>query len=586
MLEEIKFGLLVSVLLVALPGGATGEEDASSEASEGSVSIGTDPGQAKVAGSSSSDGAPPLTIRTSTQDWELGFHGYLRAPLRISFDTRQHLTYPTVNGVPNTGAEPDVGEDVRFNMAPALPDTVYTDWKYTSNLSGPWAEMVFSYGNAIAVGNVSVATYNITDSGWRNLQSQLGIDQAWVTLNFPRAFGGLGGLTWNVGVFGNRYGNAGRYDAGRYDTYLIGRTHVAGETLTAKLDLRPNLTLILEHGFGAKTDILPGNPKGIMDPGGDYAVEFGWVPYPGEDGVYPAMVNHAHAGVVFHTHKLFKELLINGHFLHGFTRSADPTNDLSQWPYREKNGKMVIFGVELKINGAVFGDGYLGFSTVETDGLNRMPDAIEMIHSQGGWAMLKNFYGNNILRVNPDDPTSTRSPPSNPGTGRINSLAWQYMFSLSRMLWYLEGKEYWGQGPDLAITTWGMLNLVNPDDSIEPYLEKFAKKKLKLGAELMYTPFQYMGLGFRYDRVIPDLDYDPNDVSYTQETSNLSSYAPFHTLGPKLQFRTAFITHEEVNVQYLRYFWKGDREEVKAENPHENLPADRNGLMISVNMWW
>ena len=52
---------------------------------------------------------------------------------------------------------------------------------------------------------------------------------------FPDAFGDYGGLTWNIGSFPNRYGTAGKYDAGMYETYQFGRTHVSGETLTATL---------------------------------------------------------------------------------------------------------------------------------------------------------------------------------------------------------------------------------------------------------------------------------------------------------------------------------------------------------------
>jgi len=251
-------------VILALPYTAVAEDDAAPASSN--VSIGINPGQAKNAGASSADGAPPMTIRTSTQNWEFGFHGYLRAPLRMSFDKQPVYTYPLLQEgdsgyiegarIPNLSATPKKSDDWRFNMAPSIVDGVYTDWKYTNSMGGPWAEMMFSYGNSIAVGSVGIGSYNITDSGWRNLQSQLGINQAFVTLNFPRAFNARGGLVWNVGIFDNRYGSAGRYDAGRYDTYIVGRTHIAGETLTAKIDLTDKLVLVLEHGFGAKSDVL------------------------------------------------------------------------------------------------------------------------------------------------------------------------------------------------------------------------------------------------------------------------------------------------------------------------------------------
>ncbi len=584
---------LVLAMALLLPIAAVAEDETSSSSS---VSVGTDPSQAKYAGATSADGVPPLTIRTSTQNWEFGFHGYLRAPLRMSFDTQKMNTYPTdADGVPLLDETPKTSDDWRFNMVPVTPDTVYTDWKYTNSLGGPWAEMALSYGNSIAVGTVSVASYNITDSGWRNLQSQLGIDQAFVTMNIPRAFKSRGGLTWNVGVFANRYGSAGRWDAGRYDTYIVGRTHIAGETLTAKLDLTDKLVLVLEHGFGAKTETLGGDTKGFFTNLGADANDFNWVPYGGQYGQWPAMVHHAHAGLVFHDFKWWKELQINAHFMHAFTNKADESNDSPSWPFKEKDGKQVIAGAEVKFNGALFGDLYLGFSRIATDGLDKMPDAIEALHSQGGWCFLKNFYGDQGLidPINPNGSALSRNSKPNPGTGVITTLAWQYQLSLARLLWGLQDKDFWGQGPDFTLSSWGMVNFVNPDDELEPYLKRWAKRKVKFGFEGMYTPLKYLGFGLRMDRVIPDTEYDVTDVATNQPGGTASSYAPFTIISPKIQFRTSFVTHEEVNIQYSRYFWEKTgltedqyRNEVRGENPNEGAPADRNALMISVNMWW
>lgn len=555
------------------------------------VSIGTDPGQAMYAGSDTSAGAPPLTIRTSTQNWEMGFHGYLRAPMRISFDNYKVERYVR-DADGNATQDPDTGlyvleetgdRDWRLNMPNSTPDNSYPTWAFTNALPGPWAEMIFSYGNSIAQGNVSIASWNLTDGGWRNMQSQLGIDQAWITFNFPRAFGKLGGLKCDAGVFGNRYGTAGRYDAGRYDTYIFGRTHMAGETLTANLDLSDKLVLFLEHGFGAKTEVLRGNPKGDLQPtwvAGDNT--YAWVPYAGEEGQFPALVNHAHAGILLHDFPLWKEFQVNAHFMHAFTNSADASDNESQYMEREQDGKYIIGGAEVKFNGAVFGDVYLGYSNVTTDGLGKMPDAIELLHSQGGWSFLKNYYGDMSLGITADGDTSRENDP-NPGTGRVHTIAWQYMFSISRLVWYLHDQEFWGNGPDLQISFWGMYNKVSVDKDLKPYLKRYAENKLKLGAEAMYTPLKYFGIGMRFDRVMPDLDYDPDS---DRNDATLSSFAPFSIISPMIRIKTAFVTHEELNIQYSRYLWSGDRNEVRSENPYEGSPADRNALMLSVNMWW
>ncbi len=80
------------------------------------------------------------------------------------------------------------------------------------------------------------------------------------------------------------------------------------------------------------------------------------------------------------------------------------------------------------------------------------------------------------------------------------------------------------------------------------------------------------------------MNYDSNDTA--NNDSLLTSYAPFSVVSPKIRFKTAFITHEEVELTYARYFWNGAREDVRAEGFHKGIPADRNALMLSVNMWW
>ena len=584
---------LLTTAALAIPAVAIAEEDESPSASP-TVGVGIDPGQVSVAADSNNGEPPPQSASPTIimgETWKFGYHGYFRAPMRFSFDHHQVTQFETdSDGRAVIGADGNVVEkapfkDWQINTVPKVPDANYIDWKTTNSLSGPWGEMIFSFGNDIAVANVQLASYTIADGAWRLLQSQLGINSAYVTLNFPRAFGARGGLFWNVGVFDNRYGSAGRYDAGKYDTYIFGRTHQVGETLTAKLDLTDHLVLILEHGFGGNSDVLPGNPKQLYDPNNE-GNTYQWIPYSSIWGQNPAMIHHAHAGVLFHTFPLFRELYINFHFMHAFTNSEDGDDTDTprlNTPYHLPEGKKLVLGGEVKANGAVFGDAYFGYSLTQTDGLVRMPDVLESLHSIEGWNMLKNFYGDQTLTDTNTRPESRNSDP-NPGTGNIHTIAWQYMFSLSRVLYYLQGKDFWGQGPDLQFTVWGLLNVVDPAKELRPYLKRWAEKKLKVGGEVMYTPLQYLGVGFRVDRVMPDLDYDIDDVEYNR--SSVQSYAPFTVLTPKILLRTNFLTHEEVNISYCRYLWDGARYEVRAASPYERTNADRNAVQLSVNIWW
>ncbi len=37
-----------------------------------------------------------------------------------------------------------------------------------------------------------------------------------------------------MGSFWDKYGMSGKYDAGKYDVYLFGRTHTMGETISGE----------------------------------------------------------------------------------------------------------------------------------------------------------------------------------------------------------------------------------------------------------------------------------------------------------------------------------------------------------------
>jgi hypothetical protein len=111
----------------------------------------------------------------------------------------------------------------------------------------------------------------------------------------PDLFAGRGGLAWTVGSFSNRYGTAGpeQQSSGYYGTYLFGRTHVAGESLTADIDLNDKMELILEHGFGAKLEVVPWINPGATVPGP-------MAPYLPDQGPVPqgsTYVHHAHAAL-------------------------------------------------------------------------------------------------------------------------------------------------------------------------------------------------------------------------------------------------------------------------------------------------
>src|SRR6185503_3578456 len=81
----------------------------------------------------------------------------------------------------------------------------------------------------------------------------------YLTMKFNEMFGDRGGLALTAGAFSNRYGLAGpkQQSSGYYNTYLFGRTRVAGINATADIDLTDHMELMLEAGLGAKIEVIP-----------------------------------------------------------------------------------------------------------------------------------------------------------------------------------------------------------------------------------------------------------------------------------------------------------------------------------------
>ena len=491
------------------------------------------PGQGGAAALAPSEAVPAAAEEAPTGEWKFDVTGYFRAPLRMSWGPPT-TPAPSVNGMPS----PNAG--TQFRTPPLVPDANYIDWRYTNSFVGPWTELNFHYGNDRVKSTVQIASYNLTDSGYRRLESNLGINEAFLTLSFPEVINENGRLTVLAGGFTNRYGAAGRYDAGKYETYLFGRTHIAGETVTLDYDVG-DWTLEVEQGFGGKLEPIPfyGAPEGPGDlnmgnANRDLPI---WQPYPGPVAQESTFVNHLHVGAVFK-----KELILGLHYIDVFANDNERAGSFDNMmvsfegrPTTESKPSIVITGGDAKLIGGVLGEGYLGYSHLSATNAMYIADAIEVLHSFGGWQLHDNYFG--PLGFN------------QPVTGTIDSVEMQYSFSFGQYFHYPQA--FWGDGPDLIATVFGMYNhihspvtpgltiplnpLAHPDADGSGHINK-----LKFGAELNYVPLPWLGLGGRYDSVQPDLD----DGSQS-----------FSVISPRIIFRTAFVTHEQVMLQYSRYFY-------------------------------
>jgi hypothetical protein len=455
------------------------------------------------------DNRPRNSAGEVRNGYSLSFHGYLRLPLRVGIGSGESFG-------------PAVDNGKKLHSPPQIPDGAYTDWRYTNVSGGPWTEVWLQYGNGTVAANIVLAAYDITDASYRDLLSQLGINQAFVSFDLPRLFGGSGGISWNVGAFSNRYGMAGRYDAGKYDTYLFGATHVAGETVSAFYRLSPELTLLVDHGIGAKLQVAPQVP----------GLEAPYLPYPGDVQQGSTLLHHGHIGL-----GIGKNLTVAAHALTSWTDDSRLSN--------EQDGRITNVGVDAKLVDSNWGDAYIGVSRIISDNPLRVAGAFEALHSFEGWNLRDNYFG----------ATAT-------GTGTIDTIFAQHVFSLERKRRGVE--DFWGQGPDVVLSAFGMYNRVRSDDTAFTG----ARGKLKLGGEATWTPLPWLGADFRYDLVRPD---------------TADSRQTFHVLSPSIILRTNYASNEQVMIGYSRYF-NGDR--VSPGYPHESLTPDKHLLRLSASMWW
>jgi hypothetical protein len=232
---------------------------------------------------------------------------------------------------------------------------------------------------------------------------------------------------------------------------------------------------------------------------------------------------------------------LSGHYLTTWTDDAQAAG--------EKDGRINIFGLDLKLTGGIFGDGYVGFSHVETKDILRLAQSLEFLHSFSGWSVRDNFF--------PGSPT---------GTGTIDSVLFQYAYSLATLL--RRPEPFWGQGPDIVLGVFGSVSWIGNDEIVDGKRLNPPKMKAKFGADATYTMLEWLGASLRYDVVQPNMD------------DNTRS---FSVLSPKVILRTQFVTHEQVVLSYAKYFYG---ENVAASWPNEANPPDEHAVSISGSMWW
>jgi hypothetical protein len=196
---------------------------------------------------------------------------------------------------------------------------------------------------------------------------------------------------------------------------------------------------------------------------------------------------------------------------------------------------MGTYGVEGRLLGGGAGDLYLAYSHINATNVTLVGPAYEVVHSSGGGGhngangIYENFFN-----------------ASGNGDGDVDNFQVGYDASVGELLRRLKASHALGKGgPDVALSVFGLFSAVSGTDpgSVSPYNARPTDgvKKLKYGADLEASLVSWLGVGVRGDYIKPDW----HDASET-----------FGVLTPRLFFRTRFITHEEIILQYSHY-WDG-----------------------------
>jgi len=455
------------------------------------------PAPAKAAQPSVTTVSGPPTV-AKEQGWNFEFHGYLRAPMMVGLGHRDN---------------PLPGQSSTTFHSPVIPDGQYLSWQSTPHNKSDWAEMYLSVGNSFARGTVSLQGYNFYQGSFSDPVKQLGVSDGYVDIMPDLGYDNVR-LSLRAGAFSNKYGSAGRYDAGEYDTYVFGRVHNAGGALHLDYDLDEKNTLWAEYGLGAKKP----------DPSHFNNTRF-------------TMLQHVHAGFN-HT----KDMQFSAHYLHSWTqeeeRNMDPAGtSVTAVP----DGKMWVAGADARFELGAFGYFYGAYSHIGLKDALTVGRAIEVLHASGGGEFglgaVDNYLG--LSCVGPGANTTPyfkMGQACSKGNGAVDTLLAQYEFSLTNYMQQSSGgQRFWGDGPDLTLKLYGMYNKVKSDVAANDGIHK-----LKFGADLAWSALPWLTAGLRFDRLQPN--------SRIPEQS-------FAILSPRLMFKSKFVTREAITLQYSRYMY-------------------------------
>lgn len=451
-------------------------------------------------------------------DWRFDFHGFLSMPMRFGLNTREN---------PRPGQSGTV-----LHAPPVVPDDRET-FSHTSVVPLPYAQLNFSYGNAVVSAHASVlATQANVSTSFYDPPSQPGINDAFLSVR-PQ-LGKNVRMQMYFGAFANRYGIMGEYDLGRYGTPLIARTNGVGENINVAIGLSRKLTLQLEQGIQGQSN------KAAPD-----LVPDGWNGW-ADSNVGSSFVSHFHAGLAYN-----HLVTVGGHFLQAWQQDDFATGTLAP------DGKIRIIGADARATLGRFGHLYFAGSWLLARYAGTVGRIVEVLNTPGGPGLIQNYFGN-----------------QSDGNGSLAIYGAQYDLSIGRLVSY--PTPFTGDGPDIYVSLFGIATQVKSDDKrtdVTGAKLYDGVTKLKYGVEASYSLLSWFALSTRYDQVQPNSD---------------NGRYSFAVISPRLIFRTDWQSTDQIVLQYSHWM-NGSQTLVRTGYPPHEDPAaspDTDMISLAASMWW
>jgi hypothetical protein len=471
------------------------------------------------------------------------FHGYLQVGARAGLGRRES---PTGDQSSTT-----------WHSDPLVPrGNVFEN---TNNVPYTWTELKFSYSVPKLTGTVSLAagvpSESLTAAGTFAPNQQMWIRDAFLTY-VPTGLDPLK-LSWNLGVYEDRYGAMAQYSNGQYGTPVVGAIGGVGETLSARLRLGRGLGLLVEHGFKGSLARPPaGVPTGPAN---------NW-PKPWEGQTF---VHHAHVGLdvsgviqpTFHYIAAFArddqaDAATLGSLRAGYQQGTDYP-ELSH-----ADGTLTVLGGDVRFALRKYGFLVLAISRVSADHVRTVSGVLQILGAGGGRDLMDRYFGRN----------------NDQGHGSLFLAGAEYNLSLGELL--RAPDDFWGEGPDLKVSLFGLYGRIRSDDPARDGEEKY-----KFGVETTYSALSWLAAAARFDRSTPYVN-PPKVPLYANQNDNSYSVATLKAI-----FRSDWLARESLTLQYSRYVYRSQYHLVALISQGSQISAvsdlpDEHLIALYGNFWW